>query len=115
MLDRSLVLGLRNQTVGCLWWGIAHKKKSGYMEWERERPSSFARALFLSNTAEERIESPGPSNPMKTQRKSRRRVSRFAIMVAKFLRIPDGAAVYVIWAAWIAVVIIIGIIVMLWR
>jgi hypothetical protein len=45
----------------------------------------------------------------------RRRCSRFAIMVAKFLRIPDGAAVYVIWAAWIAVVVIIGMIVMLWR
>ena len=52
---------------------------------------------------------------MKTQRKSRRRVSRFTIMVATFLHIPDGAAVYVIWAAWIAVVVIIGIIVMLWR
>ena len=74
-----------------------------------------ARAFFLSNTAEERIESPSPSNPMKTQRESRRMVSRFAIMVAKFLHIPDWAAVYVIWAAWIAVVIIIGIIVMLWR
>jgi hypothetical protein len=36
-------------------------------------------------------------------------------MVAKFLHIPDSAAVYVIWVAWIAVVIIIGIIVMLWR
>ena len=63
----------------------------------------------------ERIKSPNPSNPMKTQRKSRRRVSRFTIMVAKFLHIPDGAAVYVIWAAWIGVVVIIGIIVMLWR
>jgi hypothetical protein len=42
-------------------------------------------------------------------------VGRFTIMVAKFLHISDGAAVYVIWAAWIAVVIIIGIIVMLWR
>ena len=52
---------------------------------------------------------------MKTQRKSRRRVSPFTIMVAKFLHIPDGAAVYVIWAAWMAVIIIIGIIVMLWR
>jgi hypothetical protein len=61
------------------------------------------------------IKSPNPSNPMKTQRESRRMVSRFAIMVAKFLHIPDWAAVYVIWAAWIAVVIIIGIIVMLWR
>jgi hypothetical protein len=28
--------------------GIAHKK-SGHIEWERERPSFFARALFLSN------------------------------------------------------------------
>ena len=45
---------------------------------------------------------------MNTQRESRR-------MVAKFLHIPDGAAVYVIWAAWIAVVVIIGIIVMLWK
>jgi len=36
-------------------------------------------------------------------------------MVAKFLHIPDLAAVWVIWAAWIAVIIIIGIIVMLWR
>jgi hypothetical protein len=36
-------------------------------------------------------------------------------MVAKFLHIPDRAAVWFIWAAWIAVVIIIGIIVMLWR
>ena len=35
-------------------------------------------------------------------------------MVAKFLHIPDGAAVMHM-AAWIAVVIIIGIIVMLWR
>jgi hypothetical protein len=42
-------------------------------------------------------------------------VSQFTIMVAKFLHIPDGAAVWVIWAAWIAVVIIIGLIVMLWR
>ncbi len=52
---------------------------------------------------------------MKTQRESRRMGSRFTIMVAKFLHIPDGAAVWVIWAAWIAVVIIIGLIVMLWR
>ena len=85
------------------------------MEWERERPFFLRSRSFFSNTAGERIESPGPSNPMKTQRKSRRKVSRFAIMVAKFLHIPDGAAVYVIWAAWIAMVIIIGIIVMLWR
>jgi hypothetical protein len=42
-------------------------------------------------------------------------VNRFTIMVAKFLHIPDVAAVYVIWAAWIAMVIIIGTIVMLWR
>ena len=48
MLVRSLALGLRNQTVGCLWWGIAHIK-NGYIEWERGRPFSFARALFLSN------------------------------------------------------------------
>ena len=54
------------------------------------------------------IKSPNPSNPMNPQRE-------FTIMVAKFLHIPDWAAVYVIWAAWIAVVIIIGIIVMLWR
>ena len=26
MLDPSLALGLRNQSVGCLWWGIAHIK-----------------------------------------------------------------------------------------
>ena len=52
---------------------------------------------------------------MNTQRESRRTVNRFTTMVAKFLHIPDRAAVYVIWAAWIAVVIIIGIIVMLWR
>ena len=52
---------------------------------------------------------------MKTQPESRRMVSRFTIMVAKFLHIPDGAAVWVIWAAWIAVVIIIGLTVMLWR
>jgi hypothetical protein len=52
---------------------------------------------------------------VKTQRESWRMVSRFTIMVAKFLHITDGAAVYVIWAAWIVVVIIIGIIVMLWR
>ena len=52
---------------------------------------------------------------MKTQRESRRMVSRFAIMVAKFLHIPDGAAVWVIWAALIAVVIIIGMIVVPWR
>jgi hypothetical protein len=42
-------------------------------------------------------------------------VNRFRILVAKFLHIPDRAAVWVIWAAGIAVVIIIGIIVMLWR
>jgi hypothetical protein len=35
-------------------------------------------------------------------------------MVAKFLHIPDGAAVYVIWAAWMVVVIVIGLIVILW-
>jgi len=52
---------------------------------------------------------------MKTQRERRRRVSQFAIKVAKFLHISDGAAVWVIWAALIAVVIVIGIIVMLWR
>jgi hypothetical protein len=52
---------------------------------------------------------------MNTQRESWRTVKGFRIMVAKFLHIPDWAAVYVIWAAWIAVVIIIGIIVMLWR
>ena len=52
---------------------------------------------------------------MNAQRKSRRMVSRFTIMVAKFLHIPDRAAVWVIWAAWIAVIIIIGIIVMLLR
>ena len=52
---------------------------------------------------------------MNAQRKSRRMVRRFTIMVAKFLHIPDRAAVWVIWAAWIAVIIIIGIIVMLWR
>jgi hypothetical protein len=51
---------------------------------------------------------------MRTQRKSRRTVGRFTIMVAKFLHIPDGAAVYVIWAAWMAVVIVIGLIVILW-
>ena len=52
---------------------------------------------------------------MNAQRKSRRMVRRFTIMVAKFLHIPDRAAVWVMWAAWIAVIIIIGIIVMLWR
>ena len=52
---------------------------------------------------------------MNAQRKSRRMASRFTIMVAKFLHIPDRAAVWVIWAAFIAVIIIIGIIVMLWR
>ena len=52
---------------------------------------------------------------MNTQRESRRMVNRFTIMVAKFLHISDGAAVWFIWAAGIAVVIIIGIIVMLWR
>ena len=52
---------------------------------------------------------------MNAQRKSRRMVSRFTIMVARFLHIPDRAAVWVRWAAWIAVIIIIGIIVMLWR
>jgi hypothetical protein len=39
----------------------------------------------------------------------------FTIMVAKSLGIPDRAAVWVIWAAGMAVVIIIGLIVMLWR
>ena len=29
-------------------------------------------------------------------------VSRFTTMVAKFLHIPDGAAVWVTWAAWVA-------------
>ena len=52
---------------------------------------------------------------MNAQRKSRRMVSRFTIMVAKFLHIPDRAAVWVIWAALIAVVIIIGLIVIPWR
>lgn len=52
---------------------------------------------------------------MKTQRDLGGRSAGLTIMVAKFLHIPDGAAVYVIWAAWIAVVVIIGIIVMLWR
>ena len=52
---------------------------------------------------------------MKTRRESRRRVSRFTIMVAKFLHIPDGAAVWVIWAALIAAVIIIGMIAIPWR
>jgi len=54
-------------------------------------------------------------NVMKTQRESRRKVGRFTMMVAKFLHIPDGAAVWVIWAALIAVVIIIGLIVIPWR
>ena len=80
------------------------------------QPASQRRGLGVSRLKQrEHIKSPNPSNPMKTQRESRRMVSRFAIMVAKFLHIPDGAAVYVIWGAWIAVVIIIGIIVMLWR
>jgi hypothetical protein len=61
------------------------------------------------------VNSPNPSNAMKTQRKSRRMVGRFTIMVAKFLHISDGAAVWVIWAALIAVVIIIGLIVIPWR
>ena len=45
MFDPLLALGLRNQTVGCLV-GDSLIKKSGYMEWERERLSSFARALL---------------------------------------------------------------------
>jgi hypothetical protein len=40
-------------------------------------------------------------------------VDRFTIRLAKFLHIPDWAAVFVIWAAWTAAVIIIGIIGML--
>ena len=46
---------------------------------------------------------------------TQREFSRFTITVAKFLHIPDGAAVWFIWAAGIAVVIIIGLTVMLWR
>ena len=55
------------------------------------------------------------SEPHEDRRRSRRMVGRFTKMVAKFFHIPDAAAVYVIWAAWIAVVIVLGIIVMLWR
>jgi hypothetical protein len=72
-------------------------------------------AVSLDLKQRERIKSPNPSKPMNTQRESRRTVSPFTTMVAKFLHIPDRAAVWVIWAAGIAVVIIIGIIVMLWR
>jgi hypothetical protein len=43
-----------------------------------------------------------------------RRISKRA-KVSPVAHIPDWAVVYVIWAAWIAVVITIGIIVMLWR
>ena len=82
-------------------------------DWLQQKANGASASLDLSSASG--IKSPNPSNPMNTQRKSRRMVSRFTIMVAKFLHIPDGAAVYVIWAAWIAVVIIIGIIVMLWR
>jgi hypothetical protein len=49
MLDRSLASGLKNRTVGCL-----RGRDSSQIELvhgERERPSSFARALFLSNTS----------------------------------------------------------------
>ena len=82
-------------------------------DWIQQKANEASASLDFKQ--HERIKSPNPPNPMKTQRESRRKVSRFAIMVAKFLHIPDGAAVYVVWAAWIAVVIIIGMIVMLWR
>jgi hypothetical protein len=78
-------------------------------------PAEKRRGLGVSWLKQrERIKSPNPP-PMKTQRESRRMVGRFTKMVARFLHIPDEAAVYVIWAAWMAVIIIIGIIVMLWR
>jgi hypothetical protein len=51
MLDRSLAFRLKTRTVGCLRGGIAHRLK--LVHGERERPSSFACALFLSNTSKD--------------------------------------------------------------
>jgi hypothetical protein len=51
MLDRSLAFRLKTRTVGCL-----RGRDSSQIELvhdERERPSSFARALLLSNTAKD--------------------------------------------------------------
>jgi len=66
---------------------------------------------LLNLKQRERIKSLNPSNPMNTQREYWRMVNRFTVRLAKFLHIPDWAAVFVIWTAWIAVVIIIA---MLW-
>ena len=35
---------------------------------------------------------------------------RMTIRVAKFLHIPDSAAVFVLWVAWIALVVILALI-----
>jgi hypothetical protein len=48
--------GLEIRPWAVFWWRIAHKKRWIHKERERGRPSSFARALFLSNTAQERVE-----------------------------------------------------------
>jgi len=47
---------------------------------------------------------------MNTQRESWRANDRIAIKVAKFLHMPDWAAVFVLWAAWIALVVIVALI-----
>ena len=51
MLDHSFALGLRNRTVGCLERRIAHNITT-----RGARAGEDARASFLSNTAEERVE-----------------------------------------------------------
>jgi hypothetical protein len=57
MLDPSLALELRNQTVGCLWWGIAHKEE--WIHGVGARAAFFLRSRsFFSNAGEERVESP---------------------------------------------------------
>ena len=47
---------------------------------------------------------------MNTQRESWRMNDRMTIRVAKFLHIPDSAAVFVLWVAWIALVVILALI-----
>jgi hypothetical protein len=51
MLDRSLAFRLKTRTVGCLRGRDSSQIK--LVHGERERPSSFARALFLSNTSKD--------------------------------------------------------------
>jgi hypothetical protein len=57
MLDPSLALGLKTRTVGCLRRRIAPKEKWIHKEWKRGRGGSRS---FLSNTAEESVDSLDP-------------------------------------------------------